>query len=88
MALHSYQIRYTPSLPPTLVLLKGPSLLTMASEIGWTTDPACMLATAMVDQFGKSKALAVLLREKLAIIKWMGCLTPTSSSPSIMIIVS
>ena len=47
-----------------------------------------MLATTMVVQLEKSKALAVLLREGIAIMKWMDYLIPTSSSPSIMIIVS
>ena len=60
----------------------------MASETGWTAGLACMLATTMVVQLEKSKALAVLLREGIAIMKWMDYLIPTSSSPSIMIIVS
>ena len=62
--------------------LRGPSLPSMTSETGLTTDPASMQAMLMVGVSVRSPVLTVSLKAQLAAMLCRICSTPTLSSPS------
>ena len=74
------------SLSPTPVPLRGPSLLSMMSGSGVTTDPASMLAIAMVEASERSSVRTVSLRAQPSVMLWRICSALTLSSPSTAVI--